>query len=84
MRALFVAGTGTHEVEIDGHEPPLHYPEHRQRPITLTPALVGKQDETIVYGVYGAPDLPDNEVNTVEDERDYARRFAARVEAIAA
>lgn len=86
MRALFVGGTVDNtEVEIDGHEPPLHYPPSTgsgQSRYRLH--LVGKQDETIVYGVYGAPDLPDNEVKRIADERDYARRFAARTVAIAA
>ena len=86
MRALFVGGTVDNtEVEIDGHAPPLHYPPSTgsgQPRYRLH--LVGKQDETIVYGVYGAPDLPDDEVKRIADERDYARRFAARVEAIAA
>jgi hypothetical protein len=85
MRALFVGGTVDNtEVEIDGREPPLHYPPSTgsgQPRYRLH--LVGKQDETIVYGVYGAPELPDNEVKRVADERGYARRFAARVEATA-
>jgi len=86
MRALFVGGTVDNtEVEIDGHEPPLHYPPNTgsgQARYRLH--LVGRQDATVVYGVYGAPELPDNEVKRVADERDYARRFAARAEAIAA
>lgn len=42
---------------------------------------VGKQaDGTVAYAVYGAPDMADDEVSRVADERAYARRFEAEPE----
>ncbi|MGV8932517.1 MAG: hypothetical protein ACOH1R_10475 [Luteimonas sp.] len=84
MRALFIGGTvDNSELEIDGDEPPLHYPPNtgsgqpryrlRQR---------GTQKDVVVYAVYAAPDLADAEVTRVADERGYARRFSAQVEDI--
>jgi hypothetical protein len=80
MRALFVGGpVDNSELDIDGHEPPLHYPpdtgsgQPRYRLHQL-----GKQDESVVYAVYGAPELADAEVRRVSDERGYARRFSAK------
>ncbi|HST44339.1 MAG TPA: hypothetical protein VLK29_03845 [Luteimonas sp.] len=79
MRALFVGGNvDNSELDLDGQEPPTHYPPNTgsgQSRYRLH--LVGRQDETVVYAVYGAPDLPDAEVQRIADERDYARRFAA-------
>ena len=37
----------------------------------------------VVYAVYGAPDLADDAVMRVAEERDYARRFSATVGAAA-
>lgn len=86
MRALFVGGTVDNtEVDIDDHQPPLHYPPSTgsgQARYRLH--LIGRQDDTVIYGVYGAPELADEEVRRVADERDYARRFAATAEAAAA
>ena len=86
MRALFVGGTVDNtEVEIDGQEPPLHYPpDTGSGQARYRLHLLGRQEDIVVYGVYCAPELGDDEVRRVADERDYARRFAARVEAIAA
>lgn len=86
MRALFVGGTVDNtEIEIDGHEPPLHYPpDTGSGQARYRLHLVGKQEDAVVYGVYGAPDLLDEEVSRVADERDYARRFSAEPERIAA
>lgn len=82
MRALFVGGpVDNSELDIDGTEPPLHYPadtgsgQPRYRLHQL-----GKQDRSVVYAVYGAPELADSEVRRVSDERGYARRFAAEPE----
>jgi len=79
MRALFVGGpVDNSELDIDGHEPPLHYPpdtgsgQPRYRLHQF-----GRQDGTVVYAVYGAPELADEEVRRVSGERDYARRFSA-------
>lgn len=79
MRALFVGGTvDNSELDIDGSEPPLNYPPSTgsgQPRYRLH--HVGKQDERVLYAVYGAPDLADAEVRRISEERDYARRFGA-------
>jgi len=79
MRALFVGGpVDNSELDIDGNEPPLHYPpdtgsgHSRYRLHQL-----GRQEDAVVYAVYGAPDLADDEVRRISGERDYARRFSA-------
>jgi hypothetical protein len=42
---------------------------------------VGKQaDGAVAYAVYGAPDMADDEVARIADERAYARRFEAEPE----
>ena len=80
MRALFIGGTvDNSELEIDGNEPPLHYPPNTgsgQARYRLH--QLGKQKDAIVYAVYAAPDLADTEVRRIAEERDYARRFAAQ------
>ena len=79
MRALFVGGTvDNSELDLEGDTPPTHYPpdtgggasRYRLR-------RIGRQDNTIAYAVYGAPELPDEEVVRVAEERAYARRFQA-------
>lgn len=84
LRALFVGGTvDNSELDLDGGEAPLHYPpntgsgQSRYRLHQL-----GRQDGEVVYAVYGAPDLSDEEVQRIADERDYARRFEAEPEAL--
>ncbi|MDQ3494855.1 MAG: hypothetical protein M3485_04815 [Pseudomonadota bacterium] len=79
MRALFVGGTvDNSELELDGREPPMHYPpDTGSGQARYRLQQVGHQEAAIVYAVYGAPDLPPAEVRRVADERDYARRFAA-------
>ena len=79
MRALFVGGlVDNSELDLDGHVPPAHYPENsgggRSR---YRLHHVGRQDDAIAYAVYGAPDLADQEIQRIADERDYARRFNA-------
>ena len=79
MRALFVGGTvDNSELDIDGSEPPLNYPPSTgsgQSRYRLH--HVGKQGDRALYAVYGAPDLADDEVRRISEERDYARRFGA-------
>jgi hypothetical protein len=87
MRALFVGGTvDNSELDIDGNEPPLHYPPNTgsgQSRYRLH--QVGRQEDgVVVYAVYGAPDLPDAEIRRISDERDYARRFSATPEDVVA
>ena len=82
MRALFVGGlVDNSELDLDGREPPAHYPENTGggRP-RYRLHHVGRQDDTVAYAVYGAPDLADQEVQRVADERGYARRFNATPE----
>jgi hypothetical protein len=83
MRALFIGGVVDNtEVDMSG-EPPLHYPPRTgsgQSRYRLH--QIGRQDDTVVYAVYGAPDLPDALVERIASERGYARRFDARAEPV--
>ena len=79
MRALFVGGpVDNSELDLDGDTPPAHYP-----PDTGSGASryrlhrVGRQDGRVAYAVYGAPELPEDEIARVSEERAYARRFQA-------
>ncbi|MFC3814546.1 hypothetical protein [Lysobacter sp. GCM10012299] len=80
MRALFVGGlVDNSELDLDGAEPPLHYPENTgagQPRYRLH--QIGMRDGEIAYAVYGAPDLPTDEVDRVASERGYPRRFSAK------
>ena len=80
MRALFVGGAvDNSELDLDTDRPPLHYPENTgggQSRYRLH--HVGVRDEgEIAYVVYAAPDLADEVVSNISDERDYPRRFQA-------
>ena len=80
MRALFVGGTvDNSELDLSVDRPPLHYPESTgagQARYRLH--HVGVRDEgEIAYVVYAAPDLADEVVSTVSNERNYPRRFQA-------
>ncbi|WP_101926296.1 MULTISPECIES: hypothetical protein [Luteimonas] len=79
MRALFVGGVvDNNELDLDGPEPPKHYPpETGSGQPRYRLHAVGKQDDTVVYAIYGAPDVATDEVLRVSNERDYARRFDA-------
>jgi hypothetical protein len=82
LRALFVGGVvDNSEMDMDGPQPPVHYPEngHTGRP-RYKLHLVGKQDQAVIYAVYGAPDLADGEIERVAEERGYARRFDTKAE----
>jgi len=80
MRALFVGGTvDNSELDLARDLPPAHYPEDTGGGVsryTLHHVGVGDGD-AICYAVYAAPDLADEEVRRIADERDYARRFEA-------
>lgn len=80
LRALFVGGVvDNSELDMDGPQPPMHFPEdtgggtarYRLRQLGIR----GNGD--VAYAVYGAPDVSDEFVERVADERDYARRFEA-------
>lgn len=80
MRALFVGGVvDNSEMDLEGGRPPVHYPEnsgggHARYRLHQ----VGERaDGSIAYAVYGAPDLPEEEVERVIEERAYERRFDA-------
>lgn len=80
MRALFVGGAvDNSELDLNADRPPLHYPENTgagQARYRLH--HVGLRDEgDIAYAVYAAPDLADEVVSNVSDERNYPRRFHA-------
>lgn len=86
MRALFVGGVvDNSELDLDGRAPPAHYPENggggRSR---YRLHHVGRHDGAIAYAVYAAPDLAEQEIQRIVDERDYARRFNARPAAVPA
>lgn len=84
MRALFVGGVvDNSEMDMDGREPPAHYPEDTGRGLSRYRLHhVGRQDGTIAYAVYAAPGLADQEIQRIASERDYARRFDARPAAV--
>lgn len=67
------------EMDLEGSHPPVHYPEdtgggHSRYRLHQ----VGHgADGSVAYAVYGAPELADDEVARVAEERAYARRFEA-------
>lgn len=79
MRALFIGGVvDNSELDLEGAQPPRHYPENTgggQSRYRLH--HVGMREGEIAYAVYAAPDLSDENVLKVSDERDYSRRFDA-------
>lgn len=81
MRALFVGGVVDNtELDLEDGQPPLHYPENTGggHPRYCLQQIGARGDGSIAYAVYGAPELPDEEVARVAEERAYARRFEAR------
>ena len=84
MRALFIGGSvDNSELDLDTDRPPLHYPENTGagRP-RYRLHQIGMRDGEIAYAVYGAPELANEEIDRVVGERDYARRFSARPQAV--
>ena len=80
MRALFVGGTvDNSELDMVRDLPPAHYPENTGGGVPrYNLHHVGRDGgDGIAYAVYAAPDLADEEVRRIVDERDYARRFEA-------
>jgi len=81
MRGLFVGGpVDNSELDLEGDNPPMHYPANGGAGVPrYRLSRIGRAgDERIVYAVYAAPDLADEEVARVSGERDYPRRFEAR------
>lgn len=85
MHALFIGGTiDNAELDLEGDTPPTHYPPQTGAGVSRYRLhQVGRRDGSVVYAVYGAPDLAIGEVERVAQERDYARRFEANVERVA-
>ncbi len=83
MRALFVGGTiDNNEMDLEDGEPSIHYPENTGggQPRYRLHQIGKSEDGSIAYVVYGAPDLADEVVDQIAEERAYARRFDARPE----
>lgn len=81
-RALFVGGTVDNselDLDIQTVRPPLHYPENSGagRPRYRLHHVGLRDGGEIAYAVYGAPDMADDEIVRIADERDYPRRFNA-------
>ena len=80
MRALFIGGVvDNSEMDLDNAPPPLHYPENTGagRPRYRLHQVGTRSDGTVAYVVYGAPELGDDEVERIAEERGYSRRFEA-------
>lgn len=83
MRALFVGGTiDNNEMDLEDGDPSIHYPENTGggQPRYRLHQIGRSKDGGIVYIVYGAPDLADEVVDQIAEERAYARRFDAQPE----
>lgn len=83
MRALFVGGTiDNNEMDLEDGEPSIHYPENTGggQPRYRLHQIGKRTDGDIAYVVYGAPDLADEVVDQIAEERAYARRFDAQPE----
>lgn len=86
MRALFVGGTiDNSELDMDNDTPPLHYPENTGsgQPRYRLSEVGVRDGGSVAYAVYAAPELEDDDVARVSQERQYARRFSATASAIA-
>ncbi|AKS17586.1 hypothetical protein QYZ36_11785 [Xanthomonas campestris pv. campestris] len=70
-------------MDLDDTPPPLHYPENTGagRPRYRLHQVGERDDGSVAYAVYGAPEMADEEVTRISEERDYARRFNASPEA---
>lgn len=77
MRAFFVGGpTDNSELDLEG-EPPAHYPPDTGsgvRRYRLQQAV--ERDGRMLYLVYAPPEMPDDEVQRIVEERNYPGRFA--------
>lgn len=80
MRALFVGGlVDNSELDLNESVPPRHYPPNTgagQSRYRLY-QLGRHEDDSIAYAVYAAPEMGEEEVERIIDERDYPRRFEA-------
>nr|WP_192884318.1 hypothetical protein [Xanthomonas campestris] len=70
-------------MDLDDTPPPMHYPENTGagRPRYRLHQVGERNDGSVAYAVYGAPEMADEEVARISEERDYARRFNASPEA---
>lgn len=86
MRALFVGGmVDNSELDLDGAAPPAHYPENGGSGVSrYRLSRIGRtHDDAVAYAVYAAPELAEDAIQQVCEDRGYARRFEA-TETIAA
>ncbi|MCC8690753.1 hypothetical protein LN471_13225 [Xanthomonas campestris] len=69
-------------MDLDDTPPPMHYPENTGagRPRYRLHQVGERDDGSVAYAVYGAPEMADEEVARISEERDYARRFNASPE----
>lgn len=86
MRGLFVGGpVDNSELDLEGTQPPLRYPpEGGSGQSRYRLSRIGHQGDAVAYAVYAAPELDQDEVARISDERGYARRFEAQESAAAA
>ncbi|USJ02852.1 hypothetical protein MUG10_13525 [Xanthomonas prunicola] len=70
-------------MDLDDMPPPMHYPSNTGtgRPRYRLHQIGERADGSVAYAIYGAPELADEEIQRVAEERDYARRFSASPEA---
>ena len=85
MRALFIGGViDNNELDLGDGEPPTHYPPETGSGLPrYRLQAVGRSDGDIACAIYGAPELGPDEVLRISDERAYARRFGAELQAMA-
>ncbi|MCW4454452.1 hypothetical protein OK348_06550 [Flavobacterium sp. MXW15] len=80
MRALFIGGVvDNSEMDLDTAHAPAHYPENTGsgHPRYRLHQLGEREDGSVAYAVYAAPEMAAAEIERIADERGYARRFAA-------
>jgi len=84
LRALFVGGVmDNNELDLDAIEPPMHYPpETGSGQSRYRLHAIGRNAGDIACAVYGAPGIAGDDVLRVSDERAYARRFGAELQAV--
>jgi hypothetical protein len=84
MRALFVGGTiDNSEMDLDQTLLSVNYPERSGSGASRYRLYeVGRRDAEVVFAVYAAKDLDEDEVERVVAERDYERRFGVGADGV--
>jgi hypothetical protein len=77
MRALFIGGTvDNSELDLELNEAPRNYPtDSAGRTPRYSLYEVGKREGEPVYAVYASPEMGEDEIERIIDERQYVRRF---------